>query len=254
MSNTIKSAKLAQSIAEHLQKLILQGVLRPGEKLTAERELADRLGVSRPSLREAIEMLAEQGLLKTTKSGTVVAQFMMPLMKPLASILEDNPAVAADYFEFRRIIEAQAARFAATRANAVDKKAIKACITRMNKLHALDDAMEEAEADVDLHLLIYDAAHNVILAHLMRGISELLRGNIFYSRRQLYQDKETREALLKQHIEIADAILGCKPDAAEEAAARHISFTFEAVQSIQLENKRLQDSLMRVGRIGYLAR
>jgi GntR family transcriptional repressor for pyruvate dehydrogenase complex len=254
LQDNIKTPKLAQSIAEHLQKLILQGALRPGERLSAERELAERLGVSRPSLREAIEVLCEQGLLTTTKSGTYVAQFMTPLMKPLATILEDNPAVAADYFEFRKIIEAEAARFAATRANTVDKTAIKACIARMNKMHLLEDPMEEAQADVDLHLLIYDAAHNVMLAHLMRGISELLKGNIFYSRNQLYQERAIRETLLGQHIAIANAILEGKPDEAAKAAADHIGFTFDAVESFHRDNQRLQASLMRVGRRGYLAK
>ncbi|MEQ1719390.1 MAG: FCD domain-containing protein [Hyphomicrobium sp.] len=250
----IKTQKLAQSIAEHLQKLILQGALRPGEKLSPERELAERLDVSRPSLREAIEILCVQGLLTTTKSGTFVAQFMMPLMKPLASILEDNPAVSADYFEFRMIIEAQAARFAATRANAIDKTAIKACIARMNKMHMLEDPKEEAQADVDLHLLIYDATHNVVLAHLMRGISELLKGNIFYSRNQLYQDRAIRETLLTQHTAIATAILDGKPDQAEAAASEHIAYTYDKVESFRRDDQRLQVSLMRVGRRGYLAK
>ncbi|MGL4397398.1 MAG: FadR/GntR family transcriptional regulator [Hyphomicrobium sp.] len=254
MSKAIKAPKLANAIADHLEKMILQGALRPGEKLSAERDLAEKLDVSRPSLSEALELLAARGLLTTSKSGTYVAEFMSPLMKPLASILADNPLAAADYFEFRQGVEAQAARLAATRANSVDKKAIKACIGRMSKFHELEDPTAESQADVDLHSLIYDAAHNVVLAHVMRAMSELLRSNIFYSRQTLYQQPQVREALLKQHMEIASAILEGDADAAESAAYRHITFTFNSVEAIRRDDQRLQASLMRVGRRGYLAK
>ena len=75
----IRPVKLGDALADHLEKLILEGVLRPGEKLAPERELAEKLSVSRPSLREALDKLQAKGLLETAKSGTVVAQFLAPL-------------------------------------------------------------------------------------------------------------------------------------------------------------------------------
>ncbi|HYA71570.1 MAG TPA: GntR family transcriptional regulator, partial [Roseiarcus sp.] len=63
MSETLKPARLADAIAERIQAMILEGVLRPGEKLIAERELAARLGVSRPSLRDGLSQLEAKGLL-----------------------------------------------------------------------------------------------------------------------------------------------------------------------------------------------
>src|ERR1700674_4921905 len=74
----IRPEKLGDAIAEHLEKLILEGVLRPGEKLASERDLALKLDVSRPSLREALEKLQSKGLIETSKGGTVVAQFLAP--------------------------------------------------------------------------------------------------------------------------------------------------------------------------------
>ncbi len=59
----ISSQKIAETIAAHIEKFILEGALRPGEKLASERELAHRLEVSRPSLREALELLVQRGLL-----------------------------------------------------------------------------------------------------------------------------------------------------------------------------------------------
>jgi len=254
MTERIRPQKVAEAIADHLEKLILQGVLRPGERLTPERELAEKLDVSRPSLREAIDMLAERGLLLTTRAGTFVAQFLSPLLKPLASLLEDNPQSTADYFEFRQSMDAQAARYAAMRASELDRNAIQAAINQIKSAHELEDSTQESQADVDFHLSIYEAAHNAVLLHIMRALVELLRSNIFYSRQQLYQRASVREKLLAQHVAIAEAILAGKPKAAEAAAASHVAFTFETVEEIRRDSKRLEASLLRVGRSDYLAR
>lgn len=253
MTERIRPQKVAEAIADHLEKLILQGVLRPGERLTPERELAEKLDVSRPSLREAIDMLAARGLLRTTRGGTFIAQFLSPLLKPLASLLEDNPQATADYFEFRQVIDAQAARYAAMRASELDRKAIQAAINQIKTAHEFEDPTQEAQADVDFHLAIYEAAHNAVLLHIMRALVELLRSNIFYSRQQFYQRPNVREKLLAQHVAIAEAIFAGKPKAAEAAAANHVAFTFDTVEEIRRDSQRLEASLLRVGRSDYLA-
>lgn len=253
MTQAIRTQKIADVIALHIERLILEGALRPGEKLAPDRELAVKFDVSRPSLREAIEKLAERGLLTATRGGTYVAQFLTPIMEPLASLYRDNQNAAADYFEFRQSVEAQAARSAAIRATNVDKAAIRACLGEMRKAHKLENPAKEAEADVNLHMLVYEAGHNMVVLHVMRALSELLRNNIFFNRENLYLRAGVREKLLMQHIEIGDAVIAGKPDAAEAAAADHIRFVFGTVEDIQRDSKRLKTSLMRVGRGDLLA-
>ncbi len=253
MLDAIRPPKIADSIADHLEKMVLEGALRPGERLLSERDLAERLGVSRPSLREALDILAGRGLLVTGKSGTHVAQFLSPLMKPLAALMQDRPRVTADYFEFRRIQEAYAARFAAQRATDVDREAIRQCAERMTKAHALEDPAQEGEADVDLHLLIYESAHNVVLLHIMRALADLLRNDIFYNRSQLYLRAGVRDELLKQHLALAEAVIAGNVKAAEAAAAEHIRFTFETIEEIRRDNLRLETSLNRVQRSDLVA-
>src|ERR1700730_16724569 len=99
----IRPEKLGDAIAEHLEKLILEGVLRPGEKLASERDLALKLDVSRPSLREALEKLRSTGLIETRKGGQVVAQFLAFLYGTPAALFDAQPRVNADSFECRRI-------------------------------------------------------------------------------------------------------------------------------------------------------
>jgi GntR family transcriptional repressor for pyruvate dehydrogenase complex len=253
MTAMIRTQKIAEAIVSHLEKLILEGALRPGEKLAGERELAQRFDVSRPSLRDAIEQLTERGLLRVTRSGTYVAEFLSPLMQPLASLLANNPRAAADYFEFRQGVEAQAARIAALNATSIDKESIKACIKHMREVQKSGSPTDEAQADVNFHLAIYESGHNVVILHVMRALGELLRNNIFYNRNTLYERAGVREQLLEQHVAIADAIAAGDATAAELAAREHIAYTFGQVEDIQRDSRRLEVSLMRVGRNYLLA-
>ncbi|MCC7250583.1 GntR family transcriptional regulator [Hyphomicrobium sp.] len=189
----IRPKKIADAIATRIEKLILEGALRPGEKLASERELAQRLDVSRPSLREAIDKLVDRGLLNATRSGTSVAEFLTPLMMPLANLYREHENAAVDYFEFRQWVEAQAARAAAERATEVDKAAILACLADMRKAHKSKNPTREAQADVNLHILVYEASHNFIVLHVMRALSELLRNHVFYNREHLYLRPGVRE-------------------------------------------------------------
>lgn len=253
MTEAIRTPKIADAIALHIERLILEGALRPGEKLASDRDLAVKFDVSRPSLREAIEKLAQRGLLTATRGGTYVAQFLTPIMAPLASLYRNNQNAAADYFEFRQFVEAHAAHAAALRATNVDKTAIRACLKDMRKAHKLANPAKEAEADVNLHMLVYEAGHNMVVLHVMRALSELLRNNIFFNRENLYLRAGVREKLLTQHIEIGEAVVAGDAEAAETAAAEHIRFVFGTVEEIQRDGRRLKTSLMRVGRGDLLA-
>jgi len=248
LADPIRPVRLAETIAERIQTMILEGVLRSGEKLIAERELAETLGVSRPSLREGLAILEQKGLLVTTRSGTVVARFLKGLSDPLEALLADDERVAADYFEYRLTLEPQATIFAARRATDLDRAAIAECLERMKIAHRSEDPADEAECDVTLHGLIYEASHNVMLLHIMRVLSELMRKNIFYNRVQLYRRAGVREALLAQHLAIGEAVLAGDQTAAEMAAAAHVRFTQATIEEIRLDEIRQATSLRRIDR------
>jgi GntR family transcriptional regulator, transcriptional repressor for pyruvate dehydrogenase complex len=253
MPKTLRPPPLADAIAGHIERMILEGVLRPGERLASERDLAEKLDVSRPSLREALGQLEKRGLLVSGRGGTTVAQFLAPLAAPLAELFRDKARVTADYFEYRCFIEAQTARLAAMRATELDHKTIRAIVQRMQAAHSLEDPYREAEADVDLHLALYEAAHNVVLLHVMRVFAELLRDGIFYNRDQLYRRHGTRATLLEQHLAIADAVLNGKVDLATRVADEHIRFTFDTVEEIRRDKERLEVSLRRLDRSDLVA-
>lgn len=246
---SIKPAKAAEAVALHLETLILEGVLRPGEKLLAERDLAEKLDVSRPTLREALQKLEDRGLLTTGRDGTTVADLVgASLTDPLARLLENNPETTFDYLEFRKTVEGQAAYYAALRATDVDREMMRSVYQRMELLHSKEDPGEEADADTDLHLAIYEATHNVVLLHIMRGLANMLRTDVFYNRVKLYARKGVRDLLLAQHRAIYEAVMAGDPESARDAAEKHITFTYEAIREIRNAEARLEASLRRVGR------
>ena len=91
----------------------------------------------------------------------------------------------------------------------------------MEKAHEIEDPSQEAAADAYLHQLVYESAHNVVLLHVMRVFSELLRNDVLYNRHQLYRRFGVRDQLLKQHLAIAKEILRGDPKAAESGFRSH---------------------------------
>ncbi|MGZ9106459.1 MAG: FCD domain-containing protein [Rhodoplanes sp.] len=253
MQDAIRPPRLADAIAGHIERMILEGTLRPGERLASERDLAEKLDVSRPSLREALAQLEKRGLIESKRSGTTVAQFLAPLSAPLAELFRDKPRVTADYFEYRCFVEAQAAKLAALRATDLDRKTIRAIVKRMQHANALEDTYKEAQADVDLHLAVYEASHNVVLLHVMRVFAELLHEGVFYNRDQLFRRHGTRPLLLEQHLAIADAVLNGDVERATRVADEHIRYTFNTVEEIRRDEERLEASLRRLERSDLLS-
>ena len=107
----VTSEKLSHAVTRQIEQLILRGILRPGERLPSERELSERLAVSRPSLREAIAHLQERGLL-TSKAGAgiYIANVLGNSFSPaLVSLFSSHEEAVFDYIGFRRDLEGLAA-------------------------------------------------------------------------------------------------------------------------------------------------
>ncbi|WP_029354150.1 FCD domain-containing protein [Bosea sp. 117] len=253
MIEPLRTRKLAETIAEHIERMILEGVLRPGEKLAGERDLAERLEVSRPSLRDAIQLLEMRGLLVTSRDGTRVTQFLSPLTDPLAGLLQSNERVTADYFEYREAVEAKAAGLAAVRATEPERAAIRECLTEMERAHASGDLTKEAQSDIELHRLIYEASHNLVILHVMRAFSDMLRRDIFFSRTSLFASDEFRDALLAQHTAIGVAIVEGKSAEAEEATRAHLRYTMDAVEAFRRDEERIDLAVRRLNRNTLIA-
>lgn len=244
----IKGSSAAESTARHLEDLILEGSLRPGEPLLAEREMALRLSVSRPTLRQGIKLLEDKGLLVAEPGGgRVVAPLATSVTDPLVELMSDRPEIVVeDYLELRATLERMAARLAAARANDVDRDTLRSCMERIDRAHDKADPHDEADADVDLHLAVYEASHNIVLLQIMRALSGMLRRGVFHNREQLYARPEVRDVLIAQHRAIYDAVMARDPEAAGKAAEEHMAYTLRVMNEIAAAEARLEISLRRI--------
>ncbi|MEJ6403405.1 FCD domain-containing protein [Yoonia sp. 2307UL14-13] len=246
MTRKIKGASAADATARHLEDLILEGSLRSGDSLLSERDMAAHLDVSRPVLREALKTLEQKGLLKPAAGGRVVAELATSVTDPLMDLLEERKDMAKDYLELRGVLEQMAASLAAKRATDVDRRALEDCAREIDAAHATGDATQEAEADLNLHMIVYEASHNIVLLHMMRALSKMLRKGVFLNRLQLYALPEVRAILRDQHLKIIETILSRDPAKAGEAAAAHMTYTKSALAEIAAAEERLQMSLRRI--------
>lgn len=222
----VDADRLSHAVVRQIERLILQGILRPGERLPSERELSERLGVSRPSLREAVAELETAGLLVTRAgSGIYVADVLGSAFSPaLIRLFASHDDAVDDYISFRRDLEGLAAERAARAGSETDLKVIAAIYDKMAAAHTKRDPADEAQLDADFHMAIMEASHNVVLLHMMRSMFDLLRAGVFYNRQLIFQQRQMRGALLDQHRQIKEAVVARDPKAARAAAEAHMDF------------------------------
>ncbi|PUB10867.1 FadR/GntR family transcriptional regulator [Yoonia sediminilitoris] len=227
----VNQEKLSHGVIRQIEALILRGILRPGERLPSERELSERMGVSRPSLREALADLQDRGLL-TSKAGAgvYVADVLGSAFSPaLVKLFGSHDEAVFDYISFRRDMEGLAAERAASQASDTDLKVIAAILEKMEAAHQKRDPADEAALDADFHLSIIEASHNIIMLHMMRSMYDLLREGVFYNRSLMFRQRDIRDMLLAQHRAINSALQARDPAQARAAVEAHLSFVETAL-------------------------
>ena len=218
--------RLSDTIASDLEKRILEGSLRAGERLPGERELAAELGVSRPSLREALQKLAQKGLVRTRQGGgTVVTDRLLAgFIDPWRDMLSGHPGLQQDMLEFRFLLEAEAARLAAERATEADLEQIEAAHAALERAYDADDLEACVAADVAFHQSIAEASHNALIAHLSASLHRLVHEHVDRNLRYLHGHPEQWSALREQHRAIWLDLQQRQAARAADAARRHIEF------------------------------
>ena len=232
---------LPDQITAQLEQMIADGSLKPGERLPAERKLSERLGVSRPSLREAIKNLTSKGLVVTRQGGGTYIKESLDdgITDPLLEILQSQPESRYDVLEVRHALDGQAAYFAAIRATESDRYSIQKAFERTLEVHQQNvDPMVEAIADAEFHLTITEASHNIVLLHTMRSLFSVLQRTIKHSLDKMYNIPRVFEPLSMQHETLMQMVIQGDPDGARQAAQTHLVFVEESLQGIDQEKAR----------------
>jgi GntR family transcriptional regulator, transcriptional repressor for pyruvate dehydrogenase complex len=244
----VEPEKLARSVVRQIELLILRGILRPGERLPSERELSERLGVSRPSLRDAVAELQERGLISTRAgAGIYVADVLGSAFSPaLVQLFASHDQAVFDYIAFRRDLEGLAAERAARLASDTDLAVVGSIFHRMETAHTRRSPDDEARLDAEFHMAIIEASHNVIMLHMMRSMFDLLREGVFYNRQVMFRQRTTRDMLLDQHRRINAALQARDPAAARLAVEAHLSFVEEALSDQQRADRNEEIARQRL--------
>src|SRR5438874_90483 len=160
----IGRANLVDDIVQRLEAAITAGALQPGDQLPPERDLCEQLGVSRTSLRAAVQRLAERGLLSVEVGrGTFVRQpSSRQLSERLALLLRLDEDSYWKITEARHVVETQIAALAASRRGDADLQALRAALEQMDA--AMDNALAFVDFDERFHLALAAAAGNEVLA------------------------------------------------------------------------------------------
>jgi len=227
MLKPIKPKRMSDQVFEQLKDLIFRGHLKPGERLMTERELAQNLGVSRPTVREAISKLVTVHLLEHRQGqGTFVNLPTASADKnPLAAVLNGQDASLMDLLEVRLGLECNAVALAARRATEEDIREIEKIVQEMSV--AVSEGNLGSEADITFHMALAYATKNIVQIHIMKSLYDLLFYAIQENLQHLYTEPMNLDKVLQQHTDILNAIRQRDPDEAYAAMKRHITFVVD---------------------------
>jgi len=214
----VKRSRVSEDIASQILQLMSDGRLTAGSRLPSERELAVRLGVSRPSVREALRQLELMGVVETRQgAGAFVKEVSdEDLVQPLALLLRGRKHLLRDILETRRLIEPHIAWLAAQKASASDVAELADLVDRQrSKTVAGQLAVEE---DGAFHHTLARASGNRVLLLLVESCMDLL----LESRKRNLQSPERARRSLEGHADLLAAIKAGDAEAAREAMRRHI--------------------------------
>ena len=222
--STLSRRSLADQVAEALVDLILAEGLTDGDSLPSTAELSERFGVSRTVVREAIAALAGRGVLSRSQGRECVVA--TPGTEDLTRLLQfrirRDEVELHDILDTRLALETMAARLAAQRATAQDKRVL---AERLEELATARNEPAFHQADILLHRGIAEASGNPLLVLILDTLVDFLRAVRLQATRNRKSRGESLEPVVEQHRRIVRAVTAGKAAAAEAAMREHIERT-----------------------------
>ena len=222
---SIEPRRLYRQIADQIRTLIRSGEFPAGSRLPPERDLAKQLGVSRPSVREALIALEVEGLVEVRiGSGIYVlaASGTRPVEPPADG---EAPAGPFELLRARYVIEAECAALAAKSAKKPQVLAIEAALDEMQREH--DQGREALTSDRLFHLRIAEATGNGALVHVVKTLWDERTGPLYKQLEHHYDSPGLWGAAMAEHRAIVRAIAAHDPGAAKSAMQRHMNMAYK---------------------------
>jgi DNA-binding FadR family transcriptional regulator len=214
---TVEPQRLYRQIANQLRSLIAKGEFATGARLPAERDLAKQLGVSRPSVREALIALEVEGRVEVrTGSGVYVLDRSRRTAAPV-EVMDWGPL---ELIRARRVIEGETAALAATQARRADRDAIARALGEMKELAAR--GVVPLDADRAFHIAIVHAGGNAVLTETVQGFLDSRLGPMFKKLGGHFETTKSWQSAIVEHEAIEAAIAARDADAARSAMHDHM--------------------------------
>lgn len=205
-SDKEKNEKTYKRIVMHIQQLIREGSLAPGDRLLPERQLAEALNVSRNCVREALSVLEMMGLIEVTPGeGAYIKQASLDsIIEPLATVLWKDLEGMHYLFEVRRIIEGNAVQLAAKRADDADLYRIRE--DALQVIRDIEAGVPADESDTNFHLHLVAASKNPLLSELAYMLTALMKEKYGPYRRAMLASPGLASQFTRQHLQIYEAL------------------------------------------------
>ncbi len=221
---SIEPRRLYRQIADQIRTLIKSGEFGAGSRLPPERDLAKQLGVSRPSVREALIALEVEGLVEVRiGSGIYVTGVPAPPASPPSAA--DPPAGPFELLRARHVIEGECAALAARSAK---KSQIQAMAQALDEMAAATAAGRQPhEADRDFHLRIAEATGNGALVHVVKMLWVERTGPLYQQLEHHYDSPALWQSAMAEHRAVLDAIAAHDAQGARAAMQRHLNQAYK---------------------------
>ena len=219
-------------IAQQIKEMIMQGQLKLGDKLPSTKELSERFGVGRSTMREALSALKAMGLIEIRQGGAsrVIREAPSEVTLPEWTSLRMNRTTLLELMEVRQSLEISIASIAARKRTPEDLAQLQRIMQDMES--SVGNDAEGERTDLAFHELLVQATHNAIMVQTCDSIRNAMEMMIRDIRRaELYANQEVAVQLLKEHKVIYEAILSGDPVRASEAMREHL----EHVESILIK-------------------
>ncbi len=220
---TVAPQRLYRQIADQVRQLMVSGEFALGSRLPAERDLAVQLGVSRPSVREALIALEVEGMIEVRTGSGIYVQRTEPPNQPVHTEVDANTPAEwgpLEVMSARLLVEAEVAALAATHAQKADIKAIKAGLQQMKLEAARDQAPREG--DEAFHEAIAQACGNSVLLDTVQRYWQARNGPLFERLGDYFEHPQSWQAAIGEHQQVLLAIETHDAKAARKAMQRHL--------------------------------
>lgn len=215
----VRTSRLYEQIVQQIEESIVKGSLKPGDQLPAERELAQRFGVSRTAVREAVKALREKGLVEAYSGrGTFITDGTTQAVRQSLDLMVKigQPEGSTHLAEVRAILEPEIAALAASRIQDTELATMREAVAVMDRAGQDPDAY--IEADLDFHLALAEGAANPLILSLLDSIVGLLREQ----RLRIFRVPGGPERGQVHHKRILDAVERHDPDDSRRAMRSHL--------------------------------